>query len=150
VYVDTSVVGGVFDKEFDVQSELFWNTVRTDNTIIIVSDLLKDELEDAPRHVRDFFGTLPKKCIEQVATTSQAKDLALQYITANVVGESSFADCLHIAIATLAQANVLVSWNFKHIINRCEGYQSVNRKFGYPVIEIQSPVKYNEVNHAEI
>ncbi len=47
----------------------------------------------------------------------------------------------HIAVATLGRVDVVVSWNFKHIVNlnRIRLYNSVNLKLGYPMIEIRSP-----------
>jgi len=149
VYVETSVVGGVFDKEFDLQSELFWDKVQKSEIVVIVSDLLTTELEGAPKHVRDFFDGLPKSQVERVFATEESNRLAAQYISENVVGESSLDDCRHIAMATLAHADVLVSWNFKHIVNRREGYNGVNKRLGYPEIEIQTPHCYNEVNDDE-
>jgi len=64
------------------------------------------------------------------------------YIKENVVGKTSREDCIHIALATINRADVLVSWNFKHIVNlsRIRGYNSVNLKTGYPTIEIRSPL----------
>ena len=52
-----------------------------------------------------------------------------------------FEDALHIAIATINKVDVLVSWNFKHIvnINRIRLYNSVNLKSGYSMIDIRSP-----------
>jgi hypothetical protein len=51
------------------------------------------------------------------------------------------ADAQHIAIATVARVDVLVSWNFRHIVNlqRIRGYNSVNLRMGYPMIEIRTP-----------
>jgi len=68
-------------------------------------------------------------------------DLATEYITKNVVGKTSFVDCLHIAPATINQADLLVSWNFKHIVNikRIRGYNSINVENGYENLEIRSP-----------
>lgn len=85
--------------------------------------------------------TLPKSQVERVLSTEEAKKLASQYIAENVVGPTSFEDCLHIAIATLAKADVLVSWNFKHIVNaaRIRGYNGVNMKLGYAQIDIRTP-----------
>jgi hypothetical protein len=73
--------------------------------------------------------------------TEEAIKLADNYIAENVVGKSSLEDCRHIAIASLYKVDVLASWNFKHIVNldRIRGYNSVNYKFGYPMIEIRSP-----------
>ena len=141
VYVETSVVGGVFDKVFEWQSEPFWDAVKNGKITIIVSDLLKEELESAPKHVLDFFNKLPKSQIERIRSSDESDNLAERYIAENVVGKSSLNDCKHIALATLAGANVLVSWNFRHIVNhtRINGYNSVNMKLGYPQIDIRTP-----------
>lgn len=76
-----------------------------------------------------------------VDETMVAVELANCYINEKVVGRTSFADCLHIALATINEADMLVSWNFKHIVNvtRVLGYNAVNEKFGYRKLEIFSP-----------
>ncbi len=68
-------------------------------------------------------------------------ELADQYLKENVVGKASHSDCVHIALATLHHADILVSQNFKHIvnINRIWGYNSVNYKFGNKILEIGTP-----------
>ncbi len=144
--MDTSVVGGAFDAEFDWQTEPFWNAVRKGELTVILSDLLKHELEPAPLFVKQLIDNLPPSQVEYTTTTSETDALAKQYIAENVVGQTSFDDCRHIALATLAQADVLVSWNFKHIVNanRIRGYNSVNEKLDYPQIDIRTPY---EVNH---
>jgi len=50
-------------------------------------------------------------------------------------------DALHIAIATINKVDVLVSWNYKHIVNldRIKKYNSVNMKLGYMILEIRNP-----------
>jgi hypothetical protein len=76
-----------------------------------------------------------------IASDLEAINLARKYIKEGVVGETSFTDCLHIALATIYNANILVSWNFKHIVNvvRIVGYNSVNIAEGYKPIDIRSP-----------
>lgn len=73
--------------------------------------------------------------------TNEAIELAQMYIAEGVVGKTSKADCQHIALATLNNADVLVSWNFKHIVNleRIRGYNSINFREGYKMIEIRTP-----------
>lgn len=58
-----------------------------------------------------------------------------------VVGETSLDDCIHIATATLNKVDMLVSWNFKHIVNiyRIRGYNSINLRLGHAKLEIHSP-----------
>jgi hypothetical protein len=76
-----------------------------------------------------------------ILTHREAVELATQYIAEKVVGQTSFADCLHIALATINRADYLISWNFKHIVNvqRIRGYNAINIKNGYKELEIRSP-----------
>lgn len=84
---------------------------------------------------------MPKENIESIKLTAEATELADKYIEAKVVGKTSRADCQHIAIATISRADVLVSWNFKHIVNleRIRGYNGINYQFGHNMIEIRTP-----------
>jgi hypothetical protein len=113
---------------------------------VIVSDVLEDELENAPERANNFYDSLPKSQTERFVSTAESDLLANQYIAEGVIDKSSLDDCRHIAIATLANADVLVSWNFKHIVNddRIRGYNSVNMKLGYPQINIRTP--YEVIN----
>ena len=72
--------------------------------------------------------------------TEVVERLANTYIEEKVVGQTSYADCTHIALATINKADILASWNFKHIVNidRIRGYNSVNLKLGYPILEIRT------------
>ncbi len=81
---------------------------------------------------------------EYLETTTEVVELATAYIAEKVVGRTSYADCLHIALATMNKADFLVSWNFKHIVNidRIRGYNSINIRNGYKPIEIRSPREF--------
>ncbi len=141
VYIDTSVVGGQFDKEFSTDTIPFFNAVLKGKFIVIVSDLLEAELLRAPQQVSALLTTIPTQQIESVRLTQEAASLADKYIEAKVVGQTSRADCQHIAMATIANADVLVSWNFKHIVNldKIRGYNGINYQLGYNMIEIRTP-----------
>jgi predicted nucleic acid-binding protein len=141
IYIDTSVVGGHFDDEFSIDTILFFERVRNGEISILVSDLLEAELLGAPVFVRELLTTIPANNIENVRLTLEATELANKYIEAKVVGKTSKADCQHIAIATLNKADVLVSWNFKHIVNldRIRGYNGINYQNGHNMIEIRTP-----------
>jgi len=140
-YFDTSVFGGVYDLEFDKTSVRLFEKVRLGQVICVYSDLSEGELFFAPDRVRIFFRDLPKEHLEIVKVSNEAINLARTYIEENIVGKTSFADCLHIALATIHEVDILVSWNFKHIVNiyRIRGYNSVNLRLGYPMLEIRSP-----------
>lgn len=148
IYIDTSVVGGFFDDEFSEDTIPFFESVINNKITLIVSDLLEAELLRAPDYVKSLLRDIPDEVKEKIKLNQEAIDLADKYIGAKVVGKTSRADCQHIAIATLCNADVLVSWNSKHIVNlqRIRGYNGVNYQNGYKMIEIRTPkeIKHNE------
>ena len=146
VSVDTTVVYGAPAKEFSQDSRRFWEAVRRGEIIIIASDVLAEEIERAPQSVQELYRRIPESQIERVESTDESDVLAGRYIAEGVVDAANLDDCRHIALATLARADALVSWNFKHIVYRRAGYNDVNEKLGYPGIVIQTPKQFMEVN----
>ncbi len=140
-YFDTSVFGGVFDSEFEEASIQLFEKVKLGQIICVYSDLTEGELFKAPERVKTFFQNLEKETLEIIFVDDEVVKLARRYIAENVVGKTSFDDCLHIALATIHKVDILVSWNFKHIVNiyRIRGYNSVNLRSGYQTLEIRSP-----------
>jgi hypothetical protein len=98
-------------------------------------------LNSAPDIVKNLVTSLSAENTEFMETNDEAVELATRYIAEKVVGQTSFADCLHIALATINRADYLISWNFKHIVNmqRIRGYNAINIKNGYKALEIRSP-----------
>ena len=111
---------------------------------MLFSTVTQDELENAPEKVRNLVKSIKFEHTEFIETTDEAVELASEYISEKVVGQTSYADCLHIALATINRADFLVSWNFKHIVNvqRISGYNSINIKNGYKQLEIRSPREF--------
>jgi len=140
-YLDTSVFGGVFDKEFDEFTLQLFERIKLGKVICIYSELIETELVKAPKKVKEYFLDLPKESLEKAEITNEILMLATKYVDEKVVGATSFDDCIHIATATIHRADILVSWNFKHIVNvyRIRGYNSINLRMNYPSLEIRSP-----------
>ena len=141
IYIDTSVVGGYFDEEFSEVTQALFKRLENNEIIFVVSDLLELELSRAPKNVRELLYKFTPDKFERVYLTEESVKLADAYISEKVVGKISLEDCRHIAVAPINRVDVLASWNFKHIVNldRIKGYNSVNIKLGYPIIEIRSP-----------
>lgn len=140
-YIDTSVFGGYHDIEFQDSTRDLFKEISDKEIVILYSEMTEGELEDAPEKVKKLIRELPSKSVEYLEITEEALYLADKYIFENVVGKTSRNDCMHIALATINRADVLISWNFRHIVNlkRIRGYNAVNLKYGYPTIEIRSP-----------
>ena len=148
LYIDTSVIGGVYDSEFKDWSNRLIQEFREGKNIVVLSDLTLRETEEAPEKVRTVLEGIPDGNKELIALNTEAKNLATRYIDEGVVSKQYLVDAQHIARATVYRVDVLVSWNFKHIVNleKIRLYNSVNLKHGYQLIEIRSP---REVLHEE-
>ncbi len=146
VYADTSVFGGCFEEKFSEASTRFFDQVRDGTFVLVVSDVTLEELDPAPPYVKSLLGTVPAGHVEQVATSDESKRLQLAYLNAAVVGPACENDAAHIAVATIATVDIIVSWNFKHIVHydKIMGYEAVNVRHGYRSPRIYSP--YEVIN----
>ena len=141
LYIDTSVIGGYFDIEFEKETKMLFESIFNNEFHIIYSTVTEDELINAPEKVKELLSSIPDEYKTKIELTEEAVMLGDTYIAENVVGKTSREDCFHIALATIHKADILVSWNFKHIVNimRIRGYNAVNIKLGYSTIDIRSP-----------
>ncbi len=149
IYIDTSIVGGYFDEEFREDTIKLFERFEKGEVIFVVSDLLDIELLYAPDYVRDLLLKYPNEKFIRVELNEEVFNLANTYVKEKVVGKTSIEDCRHIALATINKVDVLASWNFKHIVNleRIKGYNSINLRLGYALLEIRSPkdlIRYEE------
>jgi len=142
VYVDNSVISGMFDEnDHPERVKPFWDAVFDGKIRVVLSDVLKEEVDDAPQHVRDFYGTIPESQIERIVSTDESDALAERYIAEGIVTENSLNDSLHVALASVAGVDVLVSFNCTHIVklNRIRRYNAINVLSGFSQIEIRTP-----------
>lgn len=141
IYVDTSVFGGCFDPEFHVWSNRLFYFFKIGQYIAVISDVSEFELKFAPEHIRQILIEIPKPYLEIAKLTEEARQLSQHYIKEKIVTKKSLADTQHIAVATIQQVDLLVSWNFKHIVNydKIRLYNAVNLKYGYKILEIRNP-----------
>jgi predicted nucleic acid-binding protein len=141
-YVDTSVFGGVFDDEFDVASQRFFNQVKQKEFILVTSAVVQEELKQAPGDVRSFFQEmLPYSKIIEI--TRESLDLRNANLKAEIVSSKYTNDALHVAIATISGCDIILSWNFKHIVHfdKIPLYNAINTLKGYNPISIFSPLE---------
>jgi hypothetical protein len=148
VYVDTSVFGGIQDAEFAAATEGFFRQVHQGVFVVLVSPLTTGELEKAPDRVRSVLQDLSEDQIEPILLTSEMNDLAEEYVRSGVLSSTSADDATHVAAATVAGADLIVSWNFRHIVNynRIRGFNAVNVRNGYRSITILSPREVLDVD----
>ena len=104
-----------FDTEFEKETKMLFQRLENKEVIFVISEVLTDELDNAPENVKTLLGNYSGDYFKEVPLTDEARRLADKYIAENVVGKASYDDCCHIALATIHKVDVLASWNFKHI-----------------------------------
>ena len=141
VYVDTSVIGGCFDDEFSVWSNGLMNDFRQGHFVPVTSNVIVAEIADAPAFVQEKFAELLAFKHELLTVNDTCLELANLYQKRQILTPKFYNDGIHIALATTADVDVLVSWNFKHIVNfnKIRLFNSVNLEQGYKQIQIFSP-----------
>ncbi len=139
VYADTSVFGGCFDEEFAEITGRSFDEVRQGRFRLVVSTTTLRELQRAPEEVRQVVESIPETSIETFEVDEEVTALRDAYIQSGVVGPASLLDAEH--MAAVADVDLIVSWNFKHIVNfqKIRGYHAVNLLRGYRQIPIHSP-----------
>lgn len=143
VYVDTSVFGGTQNEEFAGASRRFFERAARGRYLVSVSRITTTELEEAPQPVRDVLGTLPPTGIEHVPGGAEVNELAEAYIAAGALGQPNRPDAMHVAAASVAGADLIISWNFEHIVryDRIQKFNGVNAVKGYRALDIRSPLE---------
>ena len=140
IYVDTSVFGGCLDREFAEWSNALMDDFRSARFALVVSDVTAGEIEMAPESVREIFSAL-QEVADNLVVTDEALNLLRAYESHRILGPRFRNDMLHIAIATVAEVDVVVSWNFRHIVrlDKIQLFNAVNLEFGYKPLAIYSP-----------
>ena len=141
IYVDTSVIGGCFDAEFRLWSEALMEDFRQGRYIAVISEVVATEIAPAPEFVKSLHEELLGLPAEVVEVDEEAVSLVQRYIERSVLGQRFLNDMLHIALATIADVDVLVSWNFRHIVrlDKIRLFNAVNLEQGYKPLTIYSP-----------
>lgn len=108
---------------------------------MLLSQVVIQELQRASEPVRNLLVTLPPTHTEILELTNETMKLCNAYITASILTSRWLDDATHVAAATVAKADAIVSWNFKHIVrhDKIKAYNQINLLHGYGIITIISP-----------
>jgi len=141
IYVDTSVIGGCCDPEFQEWSYGLLRDFQAKKFKLLLSELIDAEIENAPEEVRKVYAEF-RQCADRIISlTPEAIELVEAYLKRRILTRNYRDDARHIAIATAEGADVVVSWNFKHIVHfeKIQMFNAVNIEMGYKPIAIYSP-----------
>ena len=141
IYLDTTIISALFDKrtpERMSQTQQCWEHI--DDYNVFISELVLDEIKGASQ-------PLQNEMLKSVSTftllyvTDDVQYLAKKYIESNIFPEKYSADAIHMALATVNQIGILLSWNFTHLvkIKTRRMIALTNAMHNYNPIEIIAP-----------
>ncbi len=145
IYVDTSVINGLYAQDAVIKAKTaqFFKNVRLFEHALYGSEATIDEIERTPQKSKKILlkNIIAEYEIEPLSITKEARHLAKEYIKAKIIPSKYFPDALHIAVASIYNIPVLVSWNFEHMVKVKTklAVAQINRKLGIPVTEIATP-----------
>ncbi len=141
VYIDTSVIGGCFDEEFARWSKGLMKDFRLGHYRPVMSDLTAVEIRNAPKSVRNQYMEILDYDAEILREDERVSSLVQFYRRHKILNDKFENDMIHIALATVYEVDLLVSWNFKHIVHfdKIQKFNMLNERSGYKPIKIYSP-----------
>jgi len=141
IYLDTSVIGGCFDDEFTIWSNALLKDIGSGLFRGVTSDIVKAEIADAPKNVREQFLIFLEMNPEYLKINEEAIGLVDIYLEHKILAERFRNDMLHIALSTIADVDILISWNFRHIVryDKIRQFNAINLEQGYHTLDIYSP-----------
>ena len=141
IYIDTSVLGGCFDPEFAPWSNGLMRDFRAGRLIPVLSDVTAAEVASAPEPVRNLHQEILTLAGTVLPVTADVLALVAKYEAKGILAARFRPDMQHIALATIAAVDALVSWNFKHIVRleKIRLFNQVNVESGHQALNIRSP-----------
>ncbi len=142
IYLDTSVISAYFDERAPdrmAETRLFW--AKLGQVEVSTSVLVREELERTPDPERRAAMLRLLQDTRQAEVTAEAHDLARAYLRRGLFTPAMYGDALHLAVAVLTRHDMLISWNFRHLVNRRKRAEvtEANVALDLPAIEILSP-----------
>jgi len=143
IYLDTSVIGGCFDAEFEVWSNSLLKDINSGIFTGVTSEVVEAEIADAPKNVQEKFIEFLDMNPEVLKINDETLSLVGSYLEYDILPKKFRIDMLHIALATIANVDILVSWNFAHIVryDKIRQFNAVNLRQGYHFLDIYSPME---------
>ena len=143
IYLDTSVPNAYFDERNALRKEMtrsFWR--RLDEYEVFISNLGLEEINDiGDKEKKKALLALISGFKMLSSTEKDVKALAEEYVTRGIFPVRYIEDAVHITVASLNSLDVLISWNFEHIVKlkTKREVNVVNVLLGYDQLEIVEP-----------
>ena len=145
IYIDTSVINHLLADEVPERmkkTNKFWEYLREGEYKGYISELVVAEIVSCPEPKKSKLEyILYNTVLFKLEITDEVVDLAEKYINEGLFPQKYRDDAVHVALATVYGCNVLVSWNFKHMVKlkTIFGVNGINKMLGYASLEIVTP-----------
>lgn len=145
IYLDTSVISHLDQDDVPEkmeQTKKIWDILKTGKYEVVISDLVLAEINECREPKKSILqGYLAQINYERINITRETEEIAREIIEEGILNQKSFDDCLHIASAILSDCNIIVSWNFKHMVNvdTINGIRKITFAKRYNNIDIYAP-----------
>jgi len=155
IYLDTSVFGALYDAEDPKRIsivESLLKKIRNGDYEAFVSRLTLQEVIKAPENIKKgLTNTIRDLDLAVLEENEESFELAELFLTEDVIPQKFRDDARHIAIAIFYNLDVLVSWNYRHMVNiRVKKMiNSLCIRQGFKPIDIVSPEEVIEYEETE-
>jgi predicted nucleic acid-binding protein len=145
IYLDTSIISYLDQQDAPekmAETRKFWDTIKSDKYEIVLSEIVLFETSKCDKAKRSvLIKYLKEISYKEISTTQEIDDLARKFIENKILTIASIEDCRHIASSIVSGCDVIVSWNFKHIVNfkTIKGVKIISLMEGYRDITICTP-----------
>ena len=144
-YLDTSVFNFIYAENDPAKKQAtlsFFEEIKNNKLEIYISEVVTAEINEAPEHIKiRLLESLRKTEPILLSISPEIRSLSQKYVAEGIIPKKYEDDALHIAAAVVSNLDVIISWNFKHIVKlktRLE-VNGINKLLGYKEIEICSP-----------
>lgn len=141
VYLDSTIFAGFADPRHAVTSQKLMEDFQTGKCKPVISTAVQAEMADAPDEVFEVYAEFLKTNPKVIDFSEKADTLTQLYLERQILKETEYFDALHVALSTLEEVDILISWDHPNILHfsKVRGFIQVNIELGLKPIQIRCP-----------
>ena len=145
IYLDTSIISHLDQQDAPEKRAIthkLWDKIKANEFDVVLSNIDFAEIDDCDEKKKAIlYDYLSQIDYSEVVVDERTIKIAERFVDLNILKQTSFDDCQHIAAAITSGSDAIVSWNFKHIVNHktMMGVKAVTALEGYDDLLIYEP-----------